>query len=115
MLSAVLHTAWLGDSISALVYRVLVRVSKEGPLFVSQVKKLDQVAPRHFSSKMDEKEKDLEKGQVDRRRGPVVEVSGFPRAISPPVPELVVQGIQFCLSPEMPVIVHSLPLQCCVM
>lgn len=30
MLSAVLYAAWLGDSISALVYRVHVRVSKEG-------------------------------------------------------------------------------------
>lgn len=46
VLSAVLQAAWLGDNISALVYRVHVRVSKEGPLFVSQVKKLGQVAPK---------------------------------------------------------------------
>lgn len=58
---------------------------------------------------MDEKEKDLEKGQRDRRRGTVVEVSGPPRAISPPVPELVIPDLQYYLSSEMPVITPSLP------
>lgn len=78
------------------------------------VQKLGQVAPRYFSSKMDEKEKDVEKDQVDSRRGPVVELSGLSRAISPhPVPELVVQAPQFHLSSEMHVI--TLSLQCCVM
>lgn len=117
VLNAALYAAWVGDSISALVYRVHVRVSKEGllqPLSVSSVKKLGHVASRHFS-KMDEKEKDLEKGQVDSGRGPVVEVSGLTRDVSPPVPELEVQSLQFHLSPEMPVITLSLSLQCCVM
>lgn len=36
VLNAVLYAAWLGDSISALVYRVHVRVSEERPLFISQ-------------------------------------------------------------------------------
>lgn len=58
---------------------------------------------------MDEKEKDLEKGQVDSGRGPVVEMSGLTRDVSPPVPELEVQSLQFRLSPEMPVN-HSVPL-----
>lgn len=64
---------------------------------------------------MDEKEKDLEKDQVDSGRGPVVEVSGLTRDVSPPVPELEVQSLQFHLSPETPVITLSLSLQCCVM
>lgn len=40
--------------------------------------------PRHFLFKMDKKEKDLENGLVDSRRGPVVDIPGLPRAISPP-------------------------------
>lgn len=82
MLRAVLYAAWLVDGISALVYRVHVRVSKEGPLqplSISQV--VGPVAPRHFSSEMDEKEKDLEKGQVESGRGPIVEVSLEPSAL----------------------------------
>lgn len=33
VLSAVLYTTWLGDSITTLVYRVYVSVSKERPLW----------------------------------------------------------------------------------
>lgn len=37
-----------------------------------------------------------------------MEVSGLTRDVSPPVPELEVQSLQFRLSPEMPVN-HSCP------
>ena len=68
MLRAVLYAACLGT----LVYRVYVSVSEERPLVAllqkSLVKKLGQVAPRHSSSTLDERERELD-GQVRQWRG----------------------------------------------
>lgn len=56
MLSVVLNPAWLGDSVSNSGHRVYVSVSQKRPLWPLP-EQSSQVPLRHFSLKLNEKEK----------------------------------------------------------